>query len=47
MELNEELGKITCKAQIDHPYPTTKIMFMPETVRAVAHADLFCSRGVA
>ncbi len=35
VELDEDRGKIVLKAQVDHPYPTTKIMWMPETVRTI------------
>ena len=47
VELDEAQGKIVLKAQIDHPYPTTKIMFMPETVRPCAPGRrlMRCAQG--
>ena len=32
MQLDEQRGEFAVKAQFDHPYPTTKIIWIPDDV---------------
>ena len=32
MSLDEETSEFTSRGTFDHPYPTTKIMWIPDTV---------------
>lgn len=32
MQLDEETSDFVCKATFDHPYPTTKIVWIPDVV---------------
>jgi len=44
IELNEETQKFEKKAQVDHPFPVTKIMWWPEhREQSASKADLFAS----
>ena len=38
VELNTDTGSFVSTASFDHPYPTTKIQWIPDTTGA--HADL-------
>lgn len=43
VELNEEKGEIVATATIDHPYPTTKIMWIPDLSNS--RPDLLATTG--
>eukprot|EP00164_Ancoracysta_twista_P012639 GFYU01019901.1.p1 GENE.GFYU01019901.1~~GFYU01019901.1.p1 ORF type:complete len:328 (+),score=73.88 GFYU01019901.1:31-1014(+) len=43
LQLDEEKGTFQSKGTFDHPYPTTKIMFLPD--RSTAHPDLLATTG--
>ena len=32
MQLDEETGEFSVKGQFDHPYPTTRILWIPDSV---------------
>lgn len=44
VELNQEKGGFEHVAQVDHPYPTTKIMWLPDVEEKI-EADLFATTG--
>lgn len=39
MSLDEEVSEFTPKSTFDHPYPTTKIMWIPDSV-CIIHIKL-------
>jgi len=43
IQLNEETGKFVNKGTFDHPYPTTKIMWIPDKVGT--KEDLLATTG--
>jgi WD repeat-containing protein 68 len=38
--LDEESGEFTSRSVFDHPYPTTKIMWIPDTVTPHFHHEI-------
>eukprot|EP00038_Savillea_parva_P008132 m.174951 g.174951 ORF g.174951 m.174951 type:complete len:353 (-) comp13902_c0_seq1:181-1239(-) len=44
IELDQEKGQFSQSAQVDHPYPTTKIMWLPDVDDNI-DADLFATTG--
>jgi WD repeat-containing protein 68 len=43
VELDEKVGEFRCTSQFDHPYPATKIAFIPD--QAGKHPDLLATTG--
>ena len=37
IQLDEDRGEFVLKATFDHPYPTTKIMWIPDQVSLIIH----------
>ena len=37
VSLNEETSEFEARSTFDHPYPTTKIMWIPDSVRLRSH----------
>lgn len=37
IQLDEDRGEFVLKATFDHPYPTTKIMWIPDQVILIIH----------
>ena len=42
IQLNEEQGTFVHKATFDHPYPTTKIMWIPDVVSPAPTVHVHC-----
>ena len=40
IQLREDRGTFDHKATFDHPYPTTKVMWIPDVVRILLHASI-------
>ncbi|PAA78687.1 hypothetical protein BOX15_Mlig002071g5, partial [Macrostomum lignano] len=43
--LDDERGELTCRSTFDHPYPTTRIMWMPDSKGSAGSADLLATSG--
>jgi WD repeat-containing protein 68 len=43
VQLNEEFGDFDKKATFDHPYPATKVMWIPD--KSGTHSDLLATTG--